>query len=125
MKYRIIVKDSVPSANAKALADAELLEQFETCLDICIAILDTNIDQDDENKELYDYCTTRLGDLVDYLLELLNEYIARGGDKLTDEQIKAMKRLQKNIKMKSNHLVNMYKSNHIDWDFIQTIGKEN
>lgn len=121
VKYNIIVRDAGDiKKNVKSLSDAELNDQMKTCMAICSCVMNSG-EPEPINKNLVRYCSTRLGDMIDYTLELMSEYLERGGTTDIDKSQTKLQMLQGRINMAKSKIAPFFKGDSIDWNYISTL----
>lgn len=121
VKYNIIVRDaSDTKKNVKSLSDAELYDQMKTCMAICNCVTSYG-EPEPSNKDLITYCSTRIGDMIDYTLDLMSEYLERGGMTDIDKSQSKLQKLQGRINMAKSKIAPFFKGDSIDWNYISTL----
>ena len=121
VKYNIIVRDTTDTKkNVKSLSDAELYDQMKTCMAICNCVTSCG-EPEPVNKELIAYCSTRIGDMIDYTLDLMSEYLERGGMTDIDKSKAKLQKLQGRINMAKSKIAPFFKGDSIDWNYISTL----
>ena len=121
VKYNIIVRDTTDTKkNVKSLSDAELYDQMKTCMAICNCVTSCG-EPEPVNKDLITYCSTRIGDLIDYTLDLMSEYLERGGMTDIDKSKAKLQKLQGRINMAKSKIAPFFKGDSIDWNYISTL----
>ena len=121
VKYNIIVRDTTDTKkNVKSLSDAELYDQMKTCMAICNCVTSCG-EPEPVNKDLIMYCSTRIGDLIDYTLDLMSEYLERGGMTDIDKSHAKLQKLQGRINMAKSKIAPFFKGDSIDWNYISTL----
>lgn len=121
VKYNIIVRDTTDTKkNVKSLSDAELYDQMKTCMAICNCVTSCG-EPEPVNKDLIAYCSTRIGDLIDYTLDLMSEYLERGGMTDIDKSKAKLQKLQGRINMAKSKIAPFFKGDSIDWNYISTL----
>lgn len=121
VKYNIIVRDTTDTKkNVKSLSDAELYDQMKTCMAICNCVTSCG-ESEPVNKDLIMYCSTRIGDLIDYTLDLMSEYLERGGMTDIDKSHAKLQKLQGRINMAKSKIAPFFKGDSIDWNYISTL----
>lgn len=118
-KYNIIIRDSKDIYNnIELLTDDELVDQCRECLALCKTCLSDN-PSDEKNSELVDYCTMRLGDLIDYTLALTDAAEARGLKLRKAAAITNLKNLQSRIDIESSKIEPFFNGSRIDWEILK------
>lgn len=121
VKYNIIIRDATDTKkNVKSLSDAELYDQMKTCMTICNCVTSCG-EPEPVNKNLITYCSTRIGDLIDYTLDLMSEYLERGGMTDIDKSKTKLQKLQGRINMAKSKIAPFFKGDSIDWNYISTL----
>lgn len=121
VKYNIIVRDTTDTKkNVKSLSDAELYDQMKTCMAICNCVTSCG-EPEPVNKDLITYCSTRIGDMIDYTLDLMSEYLERGGMTDIDKSKAKLQKLQGRINMAKSKIAPFFKGDSIDWNYISTL----
>ena len=121
VKYNIIVRDTTDTKkNVKSLSDAELYDQMKTCMAICNCVTSCG-EPEPVNKDLIRYCSTRIGDMIDYTLDLMSEYLERGGMTDIDKSKAKLQKLQGRINMAKSKIAPFFKGDSIDWNYISTL----
>ena len=121
VKYNIIVRDATDlKKNVKSLSGSEIYDQMKTCMSICNCLMNAG-EPEPVNKSLIQYCSTRLGDIIDYTLELMSEYIERGGTTDIDKSHAKLQKLQSRINMAKSKIAPFFKGDSIDWNYISTL----
>lgn len=121
VKYNIIVRDTTDTKkNVKSLSDAELYDQMKTCMAICNCVTSCG-EPEPVNKDLIAYCSTRIGDMIDYTLDLMSEYLERGGMTDIDKSKAKLQKLQGRINMAKSKIAPFFKGDSIDWNYISTL----
>ena len=121
VKYNIIVRDTTDTKkNVKRLSDAELYDQMKTCMAICNCVTSCG-EPEPVNKDLIMYCSTRIGDMIDYTLDLMSEYLERGGMTDIDKSKVKLQKLQGRINMAKSKIAPFFKGDSIDWNYISTL----
>lgn len=121
VKYNIIVRDVTDTKkNAKSLSDAELYDQMKACMAICNCVTSYG-EPEFVNKDLIAYCSTRIGDMIDYTLDLMSEYLERGGMTDIDKSQAKLQKLQGRINMAKSKIAPFFKGDSIDWNYISTL----
>lgn len=121
VKYNIIVRDATDTKkNVKSLSDAELYDQMKTCMTICNCVTSCG-EPEPVNKDLIAYCSTRIGDMIDYTLDLMSEYLERDGMTDIDKSQAKLQKLQGRINMAKSKIAPFFKGDSIDWNYISTL----
>lgn len=121
VKYNIIVRDTTDTKkNVKSLSNGELYDQMKTCMAICNCVTSCG-EPEPVNKDLITYCSTRIGDLIDYTLDLMSEYLERGGMTDIDKSKAKLQKLQGRINMAKSKIAPFFKGDSIDWNYISTL----
>ena len=121
VKYNIIVRDATDTKkNIKSLSNGELYDQMKTCMAICNCVTSCG-EPEPVNKDLITYCSTRISDLIDYTLDLMSEYLERGGITDIDKSQSKFQKLQGRINMAKSKIAPFFKGDSIDWNYISTL----
>ena len=121
VKYNIIVRDVTDTKkNIKSLSNGELYDQMKTCMAICNCVTSCG-EPEPVNKDLITYCSTRICDMIDYTLDLMSEYLERGGMTDIDKSQSKLQKLQGRINMAKSKIAPFFKGDSIDWNYISTL----
>lgn len=121
VKYNIIIRDSENlDANIKSLSDAELSDQMNICMGICSCIL--NVGKPDKlNVPIIEYCQTRFGDMLNYTLDLIREYLERGGTGNVAPYAAKLEKLKARVEDVKSKIAPHFNTDKIDWQYIAAL----
>lgn len=116
--YSIKVTDTNDLVGSvKGLSDIDLKHQVDSCVTICRAIM-SNEPRDDINTDLYMYCSSRFGSLVDYTLIVLDEYVRRN-EHLSDAE--TFRKLHDKIAETKDMFLELCGAEDFDWEYVNTL----
>ena len=114
--YKFIIRDTKDlKHNIELLTEDEQLAQFDMCAKLCNAVL-SNKRINSADIPLIEYCSTRLGDLLDYTL-LLAETVKEENIK-NIKYLKILKDIQARVDKEGSKIADYFRTDRIDWSYI-------
>ena len=118
-KRHLIIRDSKDiNNNIELLTDEEVAEQFQECYKLCKDCLSP---VDKTGDPAIEYCTVRLGDLIDYTIALADAAEKRGKVLHKSRGLTNLKNIKKRVNDDQSKIAPFFTDKYIDWDELKKL----